>query len=187
MSNKGCIAIPGVTTPYGVEPSRLFKDLVSKNGLRIPRSLATRLYASYLNSNVEASMEAALNPDGSPKYQRNRQGQFNAKDVVEFLNFDKALSEIGNYSEEAYRLGATESLGGKAVDYTNAEDVLKKVNDFNNTHDGLVAYVIERYDPSNTIYNIAVYEKNANNTGLEIDTRERLQAWDIYISKCLMQ
>lgn len=180
MSNKGCIAIPGVTTPYGVEPSRLFKDLVSKNGLRIPRSLATRLYASYLNSNIEASMEAVLNPDGSPKYQRNRQGQFNAKDVVEFLNFDKALSEISNYSEEAYRLGATESLGGKAVDYTNAEDVLRKVNDFNNTHDGLVAYVIERYDPSNTIYNIAVYEKNANNTGLEIDTRERLQAWDIY-------
>lgn len=25
-----------------------------------------------------------------------------------------------------------------------------------------------------------MYEKNANNTGLEIDTRERLQAWDIY-------
>lgn len=180
MSNNSCKWMPEVSTSYGEETSRLFQDLISKDGLRYSRQIALRLYAAYIASNIEASMEAATKPDGSPKYQKNRQGQFNARDVVEFLNFDKAMEEITSFSEEAYKLGATDAIGGKAVDYDDAEVALNKVNNFNDTHDGLVAYVEERPNQGNTVYNIVVYEKNANTVDLGITTKERLQAWDVY-------
>lgn len=184
MSKNTCKWMPTVPSPYGgeEEPSRLFKDLISKGEgkFRYPRQIALMLYASYLSSDIESKMEAVTNPDGTPRYKKNRQGQFNAKDVVEFLDFEKAMEEISNISIEAYRLGATDSIGGKDVDFTNAEEALRKVRDFNDNHKGLVAYVIERPDKENTVYNIAVYEKNAHTVDLGITTKERLQAWDIY-------
>lgn len=176
MSNS-CILNP--EAPNG-EPSRMYRDFLSKDGLRYPRPVANMLYASYKVSNLEAKMEAEKNADGSPKYHKNSQGEFNAKDVVDYLDFDKAIGEFNSFSEEEYRLGATDAIGGNRVDYTDAEVALNKVDHFNSTHRGLVATVIERPNPSGTVYQIMVYQKNSRTLDLPLTTQERLKAWDIY-------
>ncbi len=175
--NNSCILYPNA--PNG-QPSRMYRDLISEKGMKYPRPIANMLYASYKVSDIEAKMEAEKNPDGSPKYQKNSQGEFNAKDVVDFLNFEEAIGEFSTFSEEEYRLGATASLGGKRVDFTDAEAVLNKVDHFNKTHRGLVAYVVERPNPTGTIYNIMVYQKNSRTLDLHLNTEEKLKAWEIY-------
>lgn len=180
MSKNMCELYPKVTTPKGEVASRMYKDLLSKDGLKYPRPVANLLYASYLKSDVDAKMEAAVNPDGSPKYRRNIQGQFNAKDYVEFIDFDKAVGEWNNFSEEEYRLGATDAPGGNRVDYTDAEDVLNKVDNFNDTHKGLVASINEHSTPSGTIYNMHVFKRDSRTLTLPVTVKEKLQAWQIY-------
>lgn len=182
MSKKSnsCILYPEVTTPLGVEASRMYKDFLSKDGLRYPRPFVNLLYAAYTTSDLEAKMEAAVRPDGSLRYKKNRQGQFNAKDIAEFLDLDRHMEEVNNFSEEEYRLGATETLGGKRKDYTDAEEALKKVENFNNTHKMLVAGVQNIDTPTGTIYQIHVYDKNSYTVDLPVTVREKLQAWDIY-------
>lgn len=176
--SKSCILYP--EAPNG-EPSRMYRDFLSKDNLKYTRPVANMLYATYKVSGLEAKMEAEKNPDGSPKYRKNSQGEFNAKDVVDYLDFDKAVGEFNNLSDEEYRLGATTAtVGGTRVDYTDAEIVLNKVNNFNNTHKGLVAYAVERPNPSGTVYNIMVYEKNSKTLDLPQSAQEKLKAWDIY-------
>lgn len=178
---QNCKLYPEVTTPNGgVEDSRLYKDLIGKKGLGYPRPVANLLYAAYEVNGVEAAMEKVINSDGSPKYRKNRQGQFNAKDVVDFLDFDKAIGEFSTLAQEEYRIGATDSVGGSRVDFTDAEQALKIVDNFNDNHKGLVAQVMEHSTNNGTIYNIYVYEKTSKTVGLGMQTKEKLQAWDIY-------
>lgn len=182
MSKDTCIWIPEVTIPNkGVEPSRLFKDLVDKKGFHYSRKLATYIYATYLYSNIEKQMEETKDNEGKSKYVKNRQGQFNAKDVVEFLNINDFIEEVNNLQDEEVRLGAIEHKGGSKVTFTDAEEVLNKVNDFNNSHKGLVAAVNEHTSSEgDTTYTIDVYEKNPTTMVYPTRTRERLKAWEIY-------
>lgn len=181
MSKKNaCELYPKVTTPKGEVASRMYKDLLKKEGLRYPRPVANMLYAAYLKSNVESQMEAATNPDGSPKYKKNIQGQFNAKDYVEFIDFDKSVGEWSDLATEEYRIGATDAVGGNRVDFTDAEVALQKVENFNNTHEGLVADVAKHSTPNGTVYSILVYRKDSKTIDLPVNTKERLQAWQIY-------
>ena len=175
-----CELYSKVTTPNGEVASRMYKDLLTRDGLKYPRPVANMLYAAYLKSNVESQMEAARKPDGSPKYKKNIQGQFNAKDYIEFIDFDKTASEWSDLATEEYRMGATDAVGGNRIDFTDAEIALQKVDNFNNNHKGLVATVKEHYTPTGTIYNILVYRKDSRTVDLPINTKERLQAWQIY-------
>ena len=101
MSKDTCKLYPEVTTPQGrVETSRLYEDLLSKDKFNYPRPFVNMVYADYIVSNIEAEMEAEKNADGTPKYQRNRQGQFSARDVVEYLGLDKVLGEINTLGDE---------------------------------------------------------------------------------------
>jgi len=54
-------------------------------------------------------------------------------------------------------IGAVD-LNGNRIDYTDALTTLQKADDFNDTHKGLVASVIQHGD----IYNLAIWEKNAD-------------------------
>lgn len=177
---KGCILYPEVTTPdKGVAASRLYKDLIDKKGdFKYPRTLANLLYASYVVSG-EKAMEAATNSDGSPKYKKNRQGQFNAKDVVEFFDFDSAIGEFSTLKQEEFRMGATDANGNR-VDFTDAEKALSIADNFNNTHKGLVASVVSHDTQNGMIYNIQVYQRTSKTVELPIDARKRLQTWDAY-------
>lgn len=177
---KSCVLYPRVTLPNGKEEdSRLYRELIGKSGFHYPRPITNMLYASYIVSG-EKAMEAAVNPDGSPKYKKNRQGQFSAKDYVEFLDFEKSIGEMTSLSEEEYRAGFTDAIGGQRVDFTDAEDALNKAKQFNDNHKGLVASVVSQDTSNGTIYHINVYENNSKSMTLPIGVKDRLQAWDIY-------
>ena len=173
MSKNTCELYPKVSSPNGEADSRLYKDLLDKKKFGYPRPFVNMLYAKYIVSDAESQMEAVKNADGSPKYKKNRQGQFNAKDVVEFLEVDKAYREINTLRDEAIRLGAIDSNGNK-IDYTDAEEVLKKINDFNNTHSGVVAYII----PHDDVYNINVYSKDSRTVTMASTMRYMLDTWN---------
>lgn len=179
MSKKSCIIIPEVSIHNRMEPSRLFKDLVDEDKqFRYSRKQAVYLYVFYITK-YEKEMEAAKNQDGKPKYIKNRQGQFNAKDVVEFADFNKYSEEINNLGEEAYRAGATDKKG-KSIDYTDAEEVLNKIDEFNDSHKGLLASIEEHPSSTGAIYNMKVFARDAGNIGVVETTKEKLKVWEVY-------
>lgn len=173
MSKNTCILTPMVSSPKGEEPSRLYKDLLDKKKFNYPRPFVNMVYANYIVSNIESKMEAEKNADGTPKYKRNRQGQFSARDVVDYLDLDKAFGEVNTMNEEEKRIGAIDSNGNK-IDYTNAEEVLRKVVDFNNNHKGLVAYLI----PHDNVYNINVYPKDSRTVTMSTTMQNMLDMWE---------
>lgn len=183
MSKKICELYPKVTSALSGKEvdSRLYQDLLKEDGLKYPRPVANMLYASYLVNDIEKQMEAAKNSDGSPKYKKNVQGQFNAKDYIDFIGFDKAASEWNDVSEESYRWGITDApIGGNKIDFTNAEDALKKADDFNKAHKGLVASVNIHSSPNGAVYNIYVYNKDSKSITIPMIVSNNLQAWQVY-------
>lgn len=180
MSNNNCILKVEVTTPKGVvEASRLFKDLVDKDKFHYKRDIAVLLYCTYLIK-LEPEMESIKDSEGHPKYIKNRQGQFNAKDVVEYSKFNKNFEEINNLEDEEIRLGAVDHKGGNRIDYTNAEEVLRKIDEFNDSHKGLVADMKKYSASDETVYNIRVYEKNSRTIGIPALVKEKLKVWETY-------
>lgn len=163
-NNSSCILYPDA--PNG-EESRLYKKLLKK----LPDRPLTNWFYAYYNmptSDIANKMDQA-------GYQRNSQGQHNAEDLLKFLDYGTIEAEIANLSSAEIQLGAVDT-NGKRVDFTNAEDALRKADDFNNTHKGLVATVVQHGD----VYNIIVAEKNSR-THTYVDTiKDNLKAWDIY-------
>lgn len=159
---KSCILYPEVNG----EPSKLYKEFL--NGAKIERPLTNYLYAAYITSDMADKMDNA-------GYKRNSQGQHNASDVLQFIDFAKIQSEIGNMASIEIQAGAMDS-NGKRVDYPNAKDALDRADKFNDTHNGLVATVVQHGD----VYNIIVAEKNANTHDYSIGVKQRLKVWDVY-------
>lgn len=163
-NNSSCILYPDA--PNG-EESRLYKKLLKK----LPdRPLANWFYAYYNmpNSNIASKMDQA-------GYQRNSQGQHNAEDLLKFLDYGAIEAEVANLSSAEIQIGAVDT-NGKRIDFTNAEDALRKADDFNNNHKGLVATVVQHGD----IYNIIVAEKNSRTHTYTDTVKDSLKAWDIY-------
>ena len=163
-NNSSCILYPDA--PNG-EESRLYKKLLKK----LPdRPLANWFYAYYNmpNSNIASRMDQA-------GYQRNSQGQHNAEDLLKFLDYGAIEAEVANLSSAEIQIGAVDT-NGKRIDFTNAEDALRKADDFNNNHKGLVATVVQHGD----IYNIIVAEKNSRTHTYTDTVKDSLKAWDIY-------
>lgn len=101
-SGVNCIFVP--EAPNG-DRSRMFLDLMDKKKeFRYTREQAIGIYVVYTKSNTVKEMEAAKNADGSPKYHKNSQGEFPARDVVDYLDVDKWMEEINNFDIEEYRL-----------------------------------------------------------------------------------
>lgn len=165
MSNSSsCILYPDA--PNG-EESRLYKKLLKK----LPDRPLTNWFYAYYNmptSDIANKMDQA-------GYQRNSQGQHNAEDLLKFLDYGTMEAEIANLSSAEIQLGAVDT-NGKRVDFTNAEDALRKADDFNNTHKGLVATVVQHGD----VYNIIVAEKNSRTHTYADTIKDNLKAWDIY-------
>ena len=163
-NNSSCILYPDA--PNG-EESRLYKKLLKK----LPDRPLTNWFYAYYNmptSDIANKMDQA-------GYQRNSQGQHNAEDLLKFLDYGTMEAEIANLSSAEIQLGAVDT-NGKRVDFTNAEDALRKADDFNNTHKGLVATVVQHGD----VYNIIVAEKNSRTHTYADTIKDNLKAWDIY-------
>ena len=161
MSNNSCILYP--EAPNG-ESSRMYKKLLEK--LK-DRPLANWFYAVY---NVRAGKDM-----DNAGIERNRQGEHNVEDVLKFLDYSTIEKDIANLSMAEIQLGAVD-MNGKRVDFTNAEDALKKADDFNNNHKGLAATVVQHGD----IYNIIVSEKNSRTHTYGDTVKNDLKIWDIY-------
>lgn len=159
---NSCILYPEIDG----KPSRLYKDFLEKSKLKRP--LTNYLYAAYITSDMADKMDAA-------GYRRNAQGQHEAKDVLAFLDFSKIQNEMESLAQAEWQMGATDT-NGKRIDYTNAKEALDKADNFNDTHTGLVATVVQHGDT----YNIIVAEKNANTQTYSIGVKQRLKAWDVY-------
>ena len=175
MSKNMCEMYPKVTTSNGKEvDSRLYIDLLNKEEYKYPRPFANLVYATYV-TNTEKQMEEAVNQDGSPKYKKNSQGQFNVKDVVDFVGWDEAIGEISNIREEQERIGAIDR-NGKKITYEDAEAVLNKVDHFNDTHKGLVASVQEHLLPTDeNVYTIEVQDKTEYTNTIPIIAKQKLK------------
>lgn len=181
MSKDTCLAFAEVSVDGKTETSRLHMELMNKKkGLGYPRPLANLIYACYISDDLASKMEKVMDSNGKPKYKKNRQGQFNAKDVADFLDIEKHIEDINNLSDEEFRYGFTESLSGKRTMFSNAEEVLNKVSNFNDNHKGLVAIVSPSYSSGDVSYTVMVREKTADTVALGDDTVQRLKAWNIY-------
>lgn len=160
--SDSCILYPEVNG----EDSKLYKDLLKKSNLSRP--LTNYLYAYYTTSDIADAMDNA-------GYKRNRQGEHNAKDVLNFIEFSKFQDQLNNLERIEIQLGAAD-LNGERVNYTDAKEALDKVDAFNDSHKGFVATVV-KHDNN---YNIIVYEKNASTFMQSVDVKQRLKAWDVY-------
>ncbi len=161
MSSNSCILHP--EAPNG-EPSRMYQDLLKK--LK-DRSLANWFYAVY-NVRAGKDMEAA-------GIVRNRQGEHNAEDLMNFLDYASMEKDIANLTTAEIQLGAVD-LNGKRVDFSNAEDALVKADDFNDHHSGLLATVVQH----GNVYNIIVNEKNSRTHTYADSVKDNLKVWDVY-------
>lgn len=157
-----CILYPEIEG----KPSKLYKDFLEKS--KLARPLTNYLYAAYMASDIADKMDAA-------GYQRNNQGQHNAKDVLTFLEFDKFQSEMEDLAQAEWRIGAIDTDGTR-INYSNAQEALEKADQFNDSHKGLTATVVQHGD----VYNIIVAEKNANTQDYSIGVKQRLKVWEVY-------
>lgn len=161
MSKDTCILYP--EAPNG-ESSRMYQDLLKRLQ---DRPLANLIYAIYKVKGAEGMENAGI--------AKNNQGEHSMDDVLNFIDFKSWEKDIANLSQAALHLGAIDS-NGRSVDFTNAEEALRKADDFNKNHTGLTAKVVQHGD----IYNIAVVEKNANTHDYGDEVSDTLKIWDIY-------
>ena len=170
MSKTNCILYP--EAPNG-ESSRVYKKLLKrlKN-----RHLVNYLYAVYRTNDTAKYMDEAKDSNGNLKYHRNTQDEHEAEDILDYLNYDQMQRELAdNLSTVELSLGAID-MSGNRVDFTNAEDALRKADDFNENHKAYSAIVVQHGD----IYNIIVSERNSRTHTYGDTVKEYLQSWDIY-------
>lgn len=161
MTNNSCVLYPDA--PNG-EPSKLYKNLLKKLN---NRPLANWFYAAYNIMGMTAMDNAGI--------EKGRQGEHNVDDVLSFLDYNTIERDMANLSSAELQLGAVDT-NGKRVDFDNAEDALKKADDFNDHHTGLIANVVQHGD----IFNIIVSEKNARSFSNKDSVKDTLKIWDIY-------
>lgn len=161
MSKNSCILYP--EAPNG-DASRLYKDLLKKV---VDRPMANWLYAAYKVSGAAAMKNTNI--------KENSQGEHNVEDYLAFIDYKSMVKEMGDLHLAERQLGAVDNNGNR-VDFSDAEDALKKADDFNTNHNALKATVIQHGD----VYNIIVAEKNSKTHTYDDSVKSKLQAWDIY-------
>ena len=170
MARNTCINVP--EAPNG-ELSRMYRDLLK---IVKDRPKVNWIYSCYIASNAADQMRQAVDANGNPLYKENNQGEFNAQDVLNFLNYSAMEREMNDITMAELQLGSRDS-NGQLVDFANAKDALDKADDFNDNHTGLVATVVQH---GTNIFNILVSEKNSRTHMQPTEVKERLKIWDVY-------
>lgn len=160
MSKTSCTLVPEING----KPSKLYLDL--QKWQPESRPFVNYVYACYSQPAVQQAMDNA-------GYQRNDQAQHSVKDIRSFLDLDTLINESQSAGNAELSLGVID-INGNRIDFPDAQIALQKADDFNNTHKGLIASVIQH----GNVYNIAVWEKNADTFTLESFVKTRLKAWD---------
>lgn len=159
---QSCILTPHIND----KPSILYKDLQKWQPNN--RRFINYIYACYIQPQVQQDMD-------NKGYIRNSQGEHNIQDVIDYLDLNSIVIEMSGISAAELQLGAIDKQGNR-VDFTDAEDALKKADDFNNNHKGLVASVVQH----GNVYNIIVWEKNAETFSNDSFIKTKLDIWNTY-------
>lgn len=168
MGKKSCIITPEVKG----KPSHMYKDLLKEH--KIGRSQTNLIYSIYVtNPNMGKKMD-------SLGYKRNLQGQHNALDVLQFLEYNKWKEETSTLSSLKTQYGITD-YNGKDINFSSAKEALEKAKKFNDNMKGYVATVVAHKDNSgNTTYNILAYERDSSNIMYANNVDAKLQIWEEY-------
>ena len=158
----------------GNKTSKMYKEMLERIG---NRPLVNWLYCLYESSNAHDVMIQATNPNGTLKYHENDQGEFKATELLDFLDYSTMMSEVSSLTSEEIFWGIVDNTTGQRVEFTDAETALRKADDFNNHHKGLVAGV---YKYGNNKYRIIASEKNTRTHMHAFDVDRRLKLWDMY-------
>ena len=164
MANKNaCINYPIVKG----KPSKLYGDLLKKFGLSRP--IVNYLYVRYTVSNMAQQMEANgyINKDA--------QGEHDAGDLLKFIDYSSMRNEVNDLTRLELQIDAVDT-NDQRIDYQDAREALQKAEDFNNSHNALIAYVRQH----GNVYNIYLTQKTADNNTVPIKIREKLRLWDLY-------
>lgn len=160
MAKNQCIMFPEVNG----EDSKLYKDLLSRIN---NRPLTNFIYACYLQKGVAEQMNNA-------GFKVNKQGQHNAREVMQFFDTASMQKDIGKMFDTALQIGSKDA-NGDFIDYNNAKEALEKANQANNTMKGVVAFVVQKGD----VFNIYTVPKDSRSFMKVKDTQDSLTAWNI--------
>lgn len=146
------------------KPSTLHKELLKK----IPnRPLANLIYASYLQQGVADRMS-------TQGYKKNKQGQHNATDVMNYFKVAEIQNQVAKLSEIEQTIGAKDS-NMDFINYTNAKEAIDKAVEANINNEGIVARVVRKGD----VYNIIVEEKNSGTIDRRLEAQKHKTSWEI--------
>ena len=161
-----CILMPEINGKDSV----LYKEILNAN--KNDRPFVNLIYALYLQPGVQAQMDAS-------GYKRNSQGQHKYKDVIKFLDIKefKKQREV-SLQTEAIDLGVM-NQDLSYVDFTNVEEAYDKAQQYNDSHDGRIAYVTQH---GNT-YNVILIDKDARTIKHLYDFNKESVVWDAFKTK----
>lgn len=128
--------------------SELYRDLLKKTN---NRRFTNLIYACYLQEGVAAQMDEA-------GYKRDKQEEHRVDDVYKWFDILNVLEEQEKIGDIETTIGSKDALGNY-IEYSNGEEALEIVNEYNSKDKGNVAYTVKRGDK----YIIVVEPKSSNN------------------------
>ena len=118
---------------------------------------------------MAAAIDANITANGqTPRH--NTQGQHYVEDVLAYFQFNQMQNEFGTLSVEQGRLRQS------ITDPSNALEVMQLADTFNDTHKGLVAYVVK----GGPNYDIYVKRRESLTQQNVTYLKERLNVWNLY-------
>lgn len=159
---SSCILTPEING----ESSALYKEMVDKG---LDRPVINFIYAMYLQAGVQAQMNAA-------GYKVNKQGQHRYKDIYKFLGLKEFLSEQELSIESETILLGSMNKNHSYVDITNVEDAYNLAQQYNNSHTGRFAYVVQHGDA----YNVIITNKDSKTVELLYNFNKQQAVWDVF-------
>ena len=169
MANTTCLAFPQVNG----KNSKLYKDLLKTIK---DRPKVNWIYSCYIASNIADAMSQVVDANGNPVYKTDNLGEYKADDVLKFIDYASMESEMNDITAAELTLGSVDSNGNR-VDFSDAKTALEKADNFNDSHKGLVATVVQH---GSNVFNIIVSEKTSRTHMQPTYVKERLKIWDVY-------
>lgn len=164
-----CVYIPEINN----EPSKLYLEL-TENVKEEDRTFVNYIYARYVASNTAKLMDDA-------GYIRNSQNQHSAKDIYEFLNISEMIKEAKRSDAfEAINLGVANAVN-EPIDFTNVEEAYEKALQYNSTHTGKLAYVVQHGDT----YNVFITNTNSKTQYKKHLVEAQMLSWDFFKSQVI--
>lgn len=162
MSKKGK-TVCSVYAQVGDEDSKLHKELTQTSSLTRP--LANAVYAMYMREGIAENMD-------NQGYKRNKQGQHNASDVIQYLGINEWLNNAASISTVKTNYGIIDSTGA-LHNFDTATEALDIADRINEEQPGLAAIATRNGDK----FNVQVSPKDARTLHRSTTVKRQQQTW----------